>query len=256
MNNEISDFGFRISDWEEQRRKNQNLQSAIRTPCIRAFAFMNAGRKTPHSKGFTLIEVLLAMTILAVVLTVIYTSFSTASQNVGQADVRREEADLARTLMARLSADIANAYVKGPPDVSFFLGKKEEVLFDTADNDGKTRHDSISMTTLTNWRKPGSSETELWEVGYFFKEKPEGNGYVLFRREKRELSKDVPPLEGGVEYEISDRVESLAFRYSADGAKFTDEGWDRKTASPKTVEIVLRLDTGQVYVTRVEVGNS
>jgi len=98
---------------------------------------------------------------------------------------------------------------------------------------------------------------ELWEVGYFFKEKPDGQGYALFRREKRELSKDVPFLEGGVEYEITDRVESLQLTYSDQGSTWTDNGWDSQSMGrlPKMVEIALALDTGRVYTTRVEIGN-
>lgn len=212
--------------------------------------------KNPESGGFTLVEVLLAMAILAVILTVIYASFSTAGRDIEQAEALRDETDLARSLIIRLSSDIANAYIK--QDAIFvFYGKKEEMQDQTARNGDKIRHDNITMTTLTNWPKPNSKETELWEVGYFFKEKPEGRGYGLFRREKRELSKDVPPLEGGVEYEITDRVQSLRFRYSEDGAKWTDEGWDRsRNRTPRAVEIVLVLDNGKVYTTRVDIGNS
>ncbi len=229
------------------------------TPLLRSSPLRGEGwvRGCRDSKGFTLIEVLLAMAILAVIMTVIYMSFSTAGQNIEKAEAIRDETDLARALIARLSSDIANSYVK-QGTVYIFDGKKEELQDQTIpQSDQKIRHDKIAMTTLTNWPKPDSKETELWEVGYFFKEKPEGRGYSLFRREKRELTKDVPPLEGGVEYEITDRVLSLQFRYSDDGARWTDEGWDRsRKKTPKAVEIVVTLDNGKVYTTKVDVGNS
>jgi len=215
-----------------------------------------------RSKGFTLLEVLLAMAILSLIMTVIYSSFATAGKNVEQAEAIRDETDLARTLIARLSADIANAYPNAsgnyPAVPTIFYGKKEEVGGDAGAGNEKIRRDSISLTTLTNWRKPDSKETELWEVGYFFKEKPDGKGYVLFRREKRELSKDVRALEGGVEYEITDRVESLQFTYSNNGSTWTDIGWDSNKLGklPNAVEITLFLDTGRMYSARVDVGNS
>mgnify|MGYP001563265710 CR=1 FL=1 len=221
--------------------------------------------RNSQSKGFTLLEVLLAMAILSVIMTVIYASFSTAGKNVEQAEAIRDETDLARTLIARLSADIANAYptvsANYPAVPTIFYGKKEEAGDRIGAGDEKIRRDSISLTTLTNWRKPDSKETELWEVGYFFKEKPDGQGYVLFRREKRELSKDVPALEGGVEYEITDRVESLQYTYSNNGSTWTDTGWDSRSSAfgnklPKAVEITLILDTGRMYSARVDVGNS
>jgi general secretion pathway protein J len=210
--------------------------------------------RNPISKGFTLIEVLLAIAILAIVMTVIYTSFSAAGRDVEQAETVRDESDLARTLISRISDDIANAYVNRKMNLSapitIFDGKKEEI----ESSGEKLRHDSLNLTTLTHWRKPDSKEMELWEVGYFFKEKPDGSGYTLFRREKRELNKDVPVLEGGDEYEITDSVESLQFRYY-DGFNWTD-AWDKSLSKvPTAVEIALTLDSGKVYVTQVDVGS-
>ncbi|NTW58750.1 MAG: hypothetical protein HGA43_06255 [Nitrospirae bacterium] len=203
---------------------------------------------------------LLAMAILSVIMTVVYASFSTAGKNIEQAEAIRDETDIVRTLIARLSVDIANAYLNSngiyPPVPTIFYGKKEEVEGVAGAGNEKIRHDSISLTTLTNWRKRDSKEMELWEVGYFFREKPDGKGYALFRREKRELSKDIPALEGGVEYEITDRLESLQITYSDNGTTWTDTGWDKSRNSlPKAVEIALSLDTGKVYTTRVDVGN-
>jgi prepilin-type N-terminal cleavage/methylation domain-containing protein len=219
----------------------------------------------PQSGGFTLLEVLLAMAILSLIMTVVYASFSTAGKNVEQAETIRDETDLARTLIARLSDDIANAYLNpsmnSPTTLTIFYSKKEEAGGGLGAGNEKIRHDSISFTTLTNWRKPDSKEMELWEVGYFFKEQPDGKGFTLFRREKRELSKDIPALEGGVEYEITDRVESLQFTYTNNGSTWTDNGWDSRSSSfgqklPKAVEIAIALDTGKVYTTRVDVANS
>ncbi len=205
--------------------------------------------RNPKSKGFTLLEVLLAMSILAVVMTVIYATFSTAGQSVERAEVLRDETDLARTLIARLSQDIENAYCGSVTNGSaVFFGKKEEVETEGV----KRRHDSLALTTLTNFPRPDSKETELLEADYYFKEKADGKGYSLMRREKRELSKELPALEGGVEYEITDQVDELRFRYSNDGSTWVDELGSKNACNPMAiVEITLVLLNGKQYSTEV-----
>lgn len=191
------------------------------------------------------------MAILAAVMSVVYAAFATTGRSVQQADAVRDDIDLGRTLMARISDDIANAYSRGIGAQGIFFGKKEIVEIDGEEH----RFDALSLTTLTNWRRPGTKETELWEVGYLFKERPDGTGRVLFRREKRELNKEVPALEGGEEYEVTGRIGNLQLRYSADHRTWKDDWDSRNSGLPRQVEIALMLDTGRVFVTRVDVAN-
>jgi len=207
--------------------------------------------------GFTLLEVLISVAIMAGIVTVIYTSFYTSGRNVEQAEAIRDSSDMARTLMQKLSNDITNVYWKQamnvPAITTILNGKKEEIQ--TAD--GKSRRDSITLTTLTNSRRMNSKETDLWEVGYFFKQKLDGSGYILMRREKRELNNDVPAGEGGYEYEITDQVRSLQLRYNAtDGDTWLDE-WNStmRNGLPKYVEIALTLESGMTYSSYVEIKN-
>jgi prepilin-type N-terminal cleavage/methylation domain-containing protein len=211
---------------------------------------------TRRSKGFTLLEVLISVAIMSGIVAVIYTTFFTTGQNVEQAETIRDTTDLVRTLVSKLSSDIANAYINtgmNYPDapLTIFYGKKVE----PQEGLQKSRYDEIYLTTLTNWRK-GPKETDLWEVGYYFKEKPDGTGYVMMRREKPELSKDFPALEGGVEYAMTDRVKSLQLRYKSAGSTTWSDEWNNRTVLPKIVEITLLLDDGSVYVTEVRVLNS
>ena len=148
MSRAIANCGFPILDYDLRSIKFvSSPQSAIRNS---------------QSGGFTLLEVLLAMAILSVILTVVYASFSTAGRNIEQAETIRDETDIARTLIARLSIDIANAYLMSnviePSVPTRFYGKKEEREGVIGTGDRKIRHDSINLTTLTNWRKRDSKE--------------------------------------------------------------------------------------------------
>jgi prepilin-type N-terminal cleavage/methylation domain-containing protein len=206
----------------------------------------------PNSSGFTLLEVMLAVAILSVIVTVIYASFSTAESSVKQAEVVRDQTDLARTLIVRLSDDIQNAYCDGSGR-TIFNGKKQE----TDTGDIKQRRDSIQLTTLTNPRTPNSKETDLWLVGYFFKEKPDGSGYILMRQEKRDLSGTESLLEGTTEYEITDRVDELHLTYLKVNSSSMDEEYSSSSCMlPKVVAITIAFDDGSVYSTKVDVGNA
>ncbi len=199
------------------------------------------------ASGFTLIEVVLALAILALAASVLYASFSTTSTNVDVAEALREDTDLARTILMRLSHDIVNAYCNSGVQETFFYAKKEEVQTP----DGPKRMDSLYLTTMTNTRRPGTEETDLWEVGYFFKEKPDGSGYVLMRREKREIRKDSPPLEGGEEYPVTDKIDGLELS-SYYGSKWRDEvGGPDKCIRPEAVRVTLSLYGGKIYTTAV-----
>lgn len=204
--------------------------------------------REPHAKGFTLLEVLMALSILAVLVTAVFASFFTAGRNVEQAEARRDSTDLARTLIAKLCDDIANAYYNQAMKETIFYARASAL-----DEEGP-RFDSLSLTTLTNWRKPDSREMDLWEVGYRFEQLPDGKGNALYRREKRELGNDDAPLEGGTEYELSERIAGLRLRYY-DGSAWLDE-WDSRSQQkiPKAVEIRLTLADGAAYVTHVEAG--
>lgn len=205
-------------------------------------------RRTSNSKGFTLLEVLLAVAIFAGIVAVLYGTFATSSSTVEQAEQVRDGTDAARTLLNRITTDLANAYVNSGVAGTFLYGRKAE------DEETKQRFDSVFLTTLTNWRRPDTKEMELWEVGYSFQDKQDGTGRVMLRREKRELSADAPPLEGGVEYELTDAVEELRFRYY-DGSSWSDE-WDTKQKNklPKAVEVLVVLAGPRVYTTQVDVG--
>ncbi len=235
--NENADFGLRISERDVRLTGvgRFNPHSAIRTP---------------NSMGFTLVEVLLAMAILAVVVTAVYASFSSAGASVEHAEAERDGTDLARTLLARMTNDLANAYCRMGMQGTFFHGRKVE-----QEVDGEPlRTDSLSLTTLTNWRRPGTKETALWEVGYFFQEAPEGGRSILMRRERRVLNREDQPAEEAAEYRLTDGVEALRLRYSLDGRTWTDElGGSASCVRPRAVELTVTLRSGKVYQTAIDV---
>ena len=123
-------------------------------------------------KGFTLLEVLIAVAIMAGIVTIIYSSFFTASRNVEQAEAIRDSSDMARTLVTKIADDISDAYYNpgnehGLRVITIFNGKKEQ----TDPTDEKSRHDNITLTTLTNWRRPNYERNRPLGSWLFFQAK-------------------------------------------------------------------------------------
>lgn len=187
------------------------------------------------------------MAILAVVMTTVYVSFSAAGASVEHAESFRDSMDLGRTLLAMMKKDLENTYcdAKG----SIFSGKKNE---EEVGNE-QIRRDSLTLTTLTNWRKPESKETELWKVGYFFKERPEGDGYVLMRSEDRTVSGVDEVVDDTVEYEITDAIRSLQIRYGTGEQWKDEEGNGTSCSYPRGAEITLTMQDGTVLLTRADI---
>lgn len=208
-----------------------------------------SGSACNRGSGFTLLEVMIAVAIMSGIVAVVYATFFTSSRNVEQAEMRRDASDLARTLIAKLSSDITNAHFNPAMRETFFTGRKSGA------EQNAPRFDGLGLTTLTNWRRPNTKESELWEVGYWFEETPDREGRVLLRKEKREVSKDSAPLEGGEDFVLTNQVKSLRLRYF-NGSTWNDEFDNRssRAALPKAVEITLVLGDDTHYQTRVEVG--
>jgi hypothetical protein len=159
--------------------------------------------------------------------------------------------DLARTLLGRLTLDLANAWCAAGMTGTLFYGKKEEPEVEGK----KVRKDSLSLTTRTNWRRPGTKEMDLWGVGYFFRERSDGSGYVLMRKERRSLEVVNGVLAEETEYEVTDQVESLRLRYSRDGKAWLDElGGTASCDRPAAAEITLVMADGATYMTVVKAG--
>ncbi len=188
------------------------------------------------SKGFTLLELLLAVTITSLLFAVLYTSFFKIIEAKEAAEEELELYHEARLLLAKISEDISMA----------FKPKQKEstkVIFYGVNNEDK---DSLQFATFSHLRIGRDiKESDQCEVGYYLKpvsEDKENQLYFLMRREDPTI--DDLPEEGGLEYAFSDRVLAINLRYLLNEGEVVDD-WDSRTARgrglPNAVEITLVL---------------
>ena len=193
-----------------------------------------------NKRGFTLIEVLISITILTVIMIVVYQAFTASTDGIRRAEAVDELNSMARVVFGRLMDDISGAYLSGKDLI--FIGE-------TRRNKGLPQ-DSLNLTSLTNELiVRDAKETEVHETGYYLKENIDINkrgtamekaAVALYRRDKKVIGNE-PPLEGGTDYLLADEIAGLRFSYF-DGAKWKDT-WDSRItkALPKAVEVEIIL---------------
>ncbi|MBI5182567.1 MAG: prepilin-type N-terminal cleavage/methylation domain-containing protein [Nitrospirae bacterium] len=190
-----------------------------------------------QNKGFTIIELLIAIAILLIIMTVVYKGFTASTDGVRRAEAVDNVNSTARIIFLRMMDDISTAYL--PDKNAIFVGE--------AKRNEKFPRDTINLTSLSNQIiVKDAKESELHEIGYFVKEdavhKASGKDKAvsLYRREKKTIGKE-PPLEGGNSYELTEEIAGIRFAYY-DGSKWKDN-WDSRTnkSLPKAVEVELIL---------------
>lgn len=159
-----------------------------------------------HLSGFTLLEVIVSVSILAIIMAAIYSAYIS---NVEAIQVARENGHVqqtARTILELMTKDVQSALVETqvtPETVRLgFAGKTEE-------RDGR-RMDRVDFTTLSHLAlSEQEPSTDLCEVGYRVVEDEEQQGVLLLVR-RDDASPDEDLTEGGVVQELSRNV--LEFR--------------------------------------------
>ena len=194
--------------------------------------------------GFTLIEVMVAFTILAIIAGIAFTVvFGTSKRS----RVLAREMELRRvggSVMNLIAEDLKGAFVREGV-IPFFVGSDNFFRDDPAD-------EANFITTSTLPVNPMSPGSDVAETGYLLSFDREGKG-VLFRREQSPVQP--PDEEGGVTQEVSSLVRSFNLRYY-DGDDWLDE-WDSLDSGkvnmygkiPSEIEIEMTLDSDGSSIT-------
>ena len=188
-------------------------------------------RITDTEDGFTLMEVLIAIAILAIVLSTVYESFVQTRKAIGKTEASIEELRGVRAAFSRMMQDVSMAFLVKDNDRTFFKG--------TDDHSEGYPNDSIDFTSYSNrMRNKDAKESDQTEVGYYMKRGNEG-GSVLMKRVKRRI--DDNPGYGGDSFEITEDIVGLNFRYLDSGA--WADSWDSSVNKtiPQAVEITIIL---------------
>ena len=199
-----------------------------------------AGQHTVWNKnGFTLLEIMIAITILSVIMGIVYSSFSAISESDRRISLASESSLKARNLFAMMTKEISSVFV---PPLSLGDGELEDRLnygFICAKEGDVQR---IDFTTALS--DSGSvSDVALKEIGYYLMPKEEG-GYSLFKH--IDVTPDDDISAGGSDYFLMDGVASLRYGFMKGEDEMPDaipDEWDasNKGSLPGAVRVELSL---------------
>ena len=198
-----------------------------------------------HKKGFTLLEILIAISIFASVLSTVFISYSGTFNVLDHTESRANIYRMARIALERMQEDLESAYFnsgtekseskENPFDDSTpFIGKDAEI-------DGRDA-DTLSFISRAHI---GFDEEEkgtgIAGISYYVGKNENGDGFILYRSDTPKFEKAPEEETGGLV--LCEGLFSVDFTYY-DGDAKSLEKWDStgdelKDKFPVMVEIEL-----------------
>ena len=143
--------------------------------------------------GFTLLEIILAVTILALIGTMIYGGFSQTALNKARVEDDSDHSRVVHTALERMTRELTMAFVSTHVNPSPDL-RVVETAFIGKDHGSDDRIDFTSFSHRRLYRN--AKESDQNEISYFVTEDPDDPKVrVLARREQNRIDQD--PRRGG-----------------------------------------------------------
>lgn len=202
-------------------------------------------RKTPFGRtGFTILEILVAITVFTLVLSIVYGVYSRLAGSAANAEYGTEAVRSARLILSMMTRDLRSAYLG--------RGKNGAGLYAFISEDAESEsipQDSIHFTTALDEAASDLSGAGsiFCEVSYFMAEDSETGKQVLYYRRSPLLDGDV--LSGGRQFILSRKVAGMKISFVDENGEETGT-WDstegeKKGLLPKLADIVLYIRSGE-----------
>ncbi|MBN1764510.1 MAG: prepilin-type N-terminal cleavage/methylation domain-containing protein [Sedimentisphaerales bacterium] len=185
-----------------------------------------------RDRGFTLVEILLAAILGALVVVVALAMFNRVSQSRSMMTYYSEVGAHGRYGLNRIRTDIANFYRNVEPDKMKLEGIK-------AVRDGFAADRLIMYVVSDEQERAGEPESDIYEVEYRLCRDRSNNKLFLGRRcgaVKEERSGNA----GGVLVPIADYISALTFEYSENGRDWFNQ-WQNPNKLPRLVRVSMTL---------------
>ncbi len=215
-------------------------------------------KPTFFSRGcFSLMEVMIAVTILAMVSTLIYSSFARSLEIPGYLRNIHERYHKVRIAMDRMTTEIPSAYLSKHVDPN--TEESPRYIFRVMNEDPGDRIDFTSFAHMKMFEDV--DESDQCEIGYFLEADPDiPDQYNLMRREQNRI--DNEPSWGGVKRVLAEDVIDFQIKVWDELEKEWVEEWDTSQVEkfermPQMISIELTIldenDKEITFFTKVQI---
>lgn len=193
-----------------------------------------------EKRGFTLLEILMAISIFAIVISLAYSSYNASFNIINSAGAQSATYTMAKVAMERIQEDLESFYPAAEP---VFTGKTDTI--------NGLRADSLEFTSSANVRlHPKQKLSAYTTIRYHATEDPESGTLQLFRSEQPAFSKTAEEDSTDNQLLLCKNLLEVAFDYrnseGMDVADWEEESSnDEKPALPELIFITLRFAEGK-----------
>ncbi|MBW1832583.1 MAG: prepilin-type N-terminal cleavage/methylation domain-containing protein [Deltaproteobacteria bacterium] len=160
-------------------------------------------------RGFTLLEIMLAVAVLSLVGTMIYSGFAQTALNKARIEQDVDHSRVIHMTLDRMARELTMAFVSTHVNPSLDL-RVVETAFIGKDNGKDDRIDFTSFSHRRLYRN--ARESDQNEISYFVTEHPDDPGaLVLARREQNRIDQD--PRRGGKSQILVENIEEFNVEY-------------------------------------------
>ena len=185
-----------------------------------------------REKGFTLLEILIAIFILAIIMTIVLGPFTGIMASSREAERKIDLYQTARSLMDLISADIRGIFPQPVGDEGYFFRATEEAL------EGMTTMPRLDFVTTHSLLIGPQRNRFLSEVTYSLRKNPQNELYTLIRRSESPPSE--PFDEGGKDVPLCRIIESFRIQPISEDDESSGVAGEIPTAL--IIDFTLNLD--------------
>jgi general secretion pathway protein J len=200
---------------------------------------MNGRGAARKPRGFTLIEVMISIAILAAMTTLLFGAFSALKRSKDGLTRVQDRQREGRLAMARITRELQSAYLSAHMPINQALLVQKTIF----KGERGTPADRVDFTAFANKRLDKNAHvSDACELSYFGMSNPDGSGTTdLVRRVDTEL--DLEPTKGGKIEVLATDIDLFDLQYLDAQTGQWQEDWDtsQSTGQPDRVPLQVRV---------------